>query len=169
MIAKHKLWLQIGGALAAVVGLVLLGYWIGSSWAAAEWEVKYEKREGQYKDARAVAEQQARSEESRRAAAVEGIRREARERIDQVESDAADNAADAAGLRKQLAERTRRATQGASACPGGSPATSTLLLYSELLDRADARASELAGEADRRRVAGMACEDQYNSLQPKGQ
>ena len=160
MIAKYKLWLQAGGLAA----LVLLGFGVGWSWQGSRWESKYIALGAAWAEARAAAERQARSEETRRAAAVEGIRREARERIDQIEADAAADRADADGMREELANRTRRATQGAGACPGGSPTTSTLILYSELLDRADARASELAGEADRRRIAGLACEEQYDSL-----
>jgi len=165
MIAKYKVWLQIGGLAA----LVLLGFGIGWSWQGALGDAKYDQRETEYAKARAEAELQARSEETRRAAAVEGIRREARERIAAAESDAADERADADGMRGELAARTSRATQGAGACARGSPTTTTLILYSELLDRADARASELAQEADRRRIAGLACEDQYDSLQPNGQ
>lgn len=164
MIAKYKLLLQIGGALALVVMLVGAGFGVGWNWQGARWESRYIALGAEYAEKRAEAERQARSEETRRAAAVEGIRREARERIAAAESDAADERADADGMRKELAERTRRATQGAGACPGGSPATTALILYSELLDRADARASELAGEADRRRIAGLACEEQYDSL-----
>ena len=160
MIAKYKLWLQAGGLIA----LVLLGFWVGWSWQGSRWESKYIALGAAWAESRAAAERQARSEETRRAAAVEGIRRDAKNQIEQAQADA--DAADAAAdsLREQLAERTRRATQGAGACPGGSPTTSTLVLYSELLDRADARAGELAAEADRRRVAGLACEAQYYSL-----
>jgi len=160
MFTKYKLLLQAGG----LVALLLLGFGVGWSWQGALGDAKYDQRETEYTEARAEAERQARSEETRRAAAVEGIRREARERIAAAESDAAADRADADGMREELANRTRRATQGAGACPGGSPTTSTLILYSELLDRADARASELAGEADRRRIAGLACEEQYDSL-----
>jgi len=165
MLTKYKLLIQIGG----LVALVLLGFGVGWSWQGDRWESKYSERETEYTEARAEAERQARSEETRRAAAVEGIRREARERIAAAESDAADERADADGMRKELAERTRRATQGAGACPGGSPTTTALILYSELLDRADARASELAAEADRRRIAGLACEEQYDSIHLNGQ
>ena len=160
MLTKYKLWLQIGGLAA----LVLLGFGVGWSWNGSLWESKYNTRETNYAEARAAAERQARSEETRRAAAVEGVRRDAKIQIQQAEADtvAANSAADS--LRQQLAERIRRATQGAGACPGGSPTTATLILYSELLDRADARAGELAAEADRRRVAGLACQAQYDSL-----
>ena len=160
MLSKYKLWLQIGGLAA----LVLLGFGVGWSWSGSLWESKYNNRETKYAEARAAAERQARSEETRRAAVVEGIRRDAKDQIEQAQADATAAAATADSLRQQLAERTRRATQGAGACPGGSPTTATLILYSELLDRADARAGELAAEADRRRVAGLACERQYEAL-----
>ena len=155
MIAKYRLWLLALGLAA----LVLLGFGVGWSWQGSRWESKYIALGAAWAEARAAAERQARSEETRRAAAVEGIRRDAKEQIELAQADAT-----ADSLRQQLAERTRRATQGAGACPGGSPTTATLILYSELLDRADARAGELAAEADRRRVAGLACEAQYDSL-----
>lgn len=160
MLSKYKLWLQVGG----LVGLVLLGFGVGWNWQGARWESIYSERETEYAEAQAAAERLARSEEARRAAAAEGIRRDAKNQIEQAQADAAaaDTAADS--LRQQLAERTRRATQGAGACPGGSPTTATLILYSELLDRADARAGELAAEADRRRVAGLACQSAYNAI-----
>lgn len=161
MLSKYRLWLKAGGLIA----LVLLGFGVGWGWQGARWESRYSERETEYAEARAAAERQARSEETRRAAAVEGIRRDAKDQIEQAQADAAAADATADSLRQQLAERTRRATQGAGACPGGSPTTATLLLYSELLDRADARAGELAAEADRRRVAGLTCERQYDSLQ----
>ena len=161
MLSKYKFWLQIGD----LVALALLGFWAGWSWQGSRCESKYIALGAEYAEARAAAERQARSEETRRAAAVEGIRRDAKQQIEQAQADATAADATADSLRQQLAERTRRATQGAGACHGGSPTTATLILYSELLDRADARAGELAAEADRRRVAGLACEAQYDSLQ----
>lgn len=160
MLSKYKLWLQAAG----LIGLVLLGFGVGWSWQGSRWESRYIALGAEYAEARAAAERQARSEETRRAAAVEGIRRDAKQQIEQAEADADAADATADSLRQQLAERTRRATQGAGACPGGSPTTTTLLVYAELLDRADARAGELAAEADRRRVAALACEAQYDSL-----
>ena len=160
MIAKYRLWLQIGGLLA----LALLGFGVGWSWQGSRWESRYLALGAEYAEARAAAERKARSEETRRAAAVEGIRRDAKQQIEQAQADATAADATADSLRQQLAERTRRATQGAGACPRGSPTIATAILYSELLDRADARAGELAAEADRRRVAGLACEAQYDSL-----
>lgn len=162
MLSKYKLWLQIGGLIA----LVLLGFGVGWSWNGSLWESKYNARETKYAEARAAAERQARSEETRRAAAVEGIRRDAKQQIEQAQADATAADATADSLRQQLAERTRRASADTCSDAGSQTARSTLILYSELLDRADARAGELAAEADRRRVAGLACEAQYESLSP---
>lgn len=164
MLNKYKLLAKIGGALAAVAALVFLGFWVGWSWNGSLWESKYNTRETEYAEARAAAERQARSEETRRAAAVEGIRRDAKTQIEQAQADATAAAATADSLRQQLAERTRRASADTCSDAGSQTARSTLILYSELLDRADARAGELAAEADRRRVAGLACEAQYDSL-----
>ncbi|RGP57087.1 DUF2514 family protein [Pseudomonas abyssi] len=160
MLSKYKLWLQIAGLLA----LVLLGFGVGWSWQGARWESKYIALGAEYAEARAAAEWQARSEETRRAAAVEGIRRDAKNKIQQAEADTAAANAAADSLRQQLAERTRRASADTCSDAGSQTARSTLILYSKLLDRADARAGELAAEADRRRVAGLACEAQYDSL-----
>jgi len=160
MLNKYKLLAQICGLAA----LVLLGFGVGWSWNGSLWELKYNNRETKYAEARAAAERQARSEETRRAAAVEGIRRDAKQQIDQAQADASAADATADSLRQQLAERTRRASADTCSDAGSQTARSTLILYSELLDRADARAGELAAEADRRRIAGLACEAQYDSL-----
>lgn len=165
MLSKYKLAAQIGGALAAVSALVLLGFWVGWSWQDSRWESKYIAIGAAYAEARAAAERQARSEETRRAAAVEGIRRDAKDQIELAQADAAAADAAADSLRQQLAERTRRASADTCSDAGSQTARSTLILYSELLGRADARAGELAAEADRRRVAGLACEAQYDSLE----
>ncbi|MGB7387695.1 MAG: DUF2514 family protein [Pseudomonas neustonica] len=165
MLTKYKLLIQIGGALALVAALVGLGYWVGSSWTGAEWEAKYEKREGQYKEAGRLAEQQARTEEARRAAAVEGIRREARERIDQIEADAAGADRTAVGLREQVAKLSRRPAR----CPAvdaGSPAEpdKDKLRLGIVLEQMEQEGRRMARAADEAVVAGLACEEQYDSL-----
>ena len=160
MLSKYKLWLLAGGLIA----LVLLGFGVGWNWNGSLWESRYIALGAAWAEAREAAERQARSEEARRAAAVEGIRRDAKNQSEQAQADAAAADATADSLRQQLAERTRRASADTCSDAGSQAARSTLILYSELLDRADARAGELAAEADRRRVAGLACERQYEAL-----
>jgi len=170
MIAKYKLLIQIGGALALAAALVGLGYWVGSSWTGAEWEAKYEKREGQYKEAGRLAEQQARSEETRRAAAVEGIRRDARERIDQVEADAADANSTAVGLRDRVVELSRRPARCPAVDDGGqAEPDKDKLRLGIVLEQMEAEGRRMARAADEAVVAGLTCEEQYDSLQSNGQ
>ncbi|MDH1148134.1 DUF2514 domain-containing protein, partial [Pseudomonas mosselii] len=46
----------------------------------------------------------------------------------------------------------------------GQAATRAAMVLSELLDRADARAGELAQAYDRARLAGQQCELEYDAL-----
>ncbi|WP_419204176.1 DUF2514 family protein [Bordetella trematum] len=119
------------------------------------------------KQAQAVAAaiEAAREEGRRRTAAVEKARDEARKL-------AADAAADADGLRADLdrlraranalaraaADRDPAATRGSPAGAAGAD----LLAY--MLVRVSRRATELAGIADRARIAGLACEAANGAL-----
>lgn len=149
--------------IAAIAALAIA---FASAWVIQGWRYTGEIAQirAEHADAYAKAQAQARSEETRRAAAIEGIRRDAQIRIEELEADAATAVSAAGSLREELAKRTRRATANPGTANGGAAALSALVLYSELLDRADTRAGELAGEADRRRVAGLACQHAYDSL-----
>tara|TARA_R110000851_G_scaffold97963_2_gene212137 strand:- start:29356 stop:29871 length:516 start_codon:yes stop_codon:yes gene_type:complete len=161
MIAKYKLWLQ-GGAL---VVLLLLGFGIGWSWQGALGDAKYDRRETEYTKARAKAEQQARSEETRRAAAVEGIRREARERIDQIEADVADADSTAAGLREQVTKLSRRPARCPAVDDGGqAEPDEDKLRLGIVLEQMEQEGRRMARVADEAIAAGLTCEEQYDSL-----
>ncbi|GMQ53519.1 DUF2514 family protein [Halopseudomonas aestusnigri] len=162
MLNKYKLLAQICGLIA----LVLLGFGVGWSWQGARWESRYSERETEYAEARAAAERQARSEETRRAAAVEGIRRDARERIEQVEADAADADATAARLRDRVAELSRRpASCPATDAGGEAEPDEDKLRLGVVLAEMEEEGRRMARVADEARSAGMTCEEQYNSLQ----
>ncbi|MGM8936447.1 DUF2514 family protein [Pseudomonas neustonica] len=161
MITKYKLWLQAGG----LVALVLLGFGIGWSWQGDRWESKYSERETEYTEARAEAEQQARSEETRRAAAVEGIRRDARERIDQIEADAADADSTAVGLREQVAKLSRRPARCPAVDDGGqAEPDEDKLRLGIVLEQMEQEGRRMARAADEAVAAGLTCEEQYDSL-----
>tara|TARA_R110001592_G_scaffold65634_5_gene201248 strand:+ start:6242 stop:6754 length:513 start_codon:yes stop_codon:yes gene_type:complete len=164
MIAKYKLAIQIGAAVAVVVALVLLGALPAWHYQQARWDKDVADIRTAHAEAYALAQAQARSEEQRRQSAIEGIRRDAKQKIIELQSDVATAERAADGLRGELAERTRRAVADTCAAGGGETAKSTLILYSELLDRADRRAGELAAFADRAHAAGGACEGAYESL-----
>ena len=170
MIAKYKLLLQIGGALALVVMLVGAGFGVGWNWQGARWESRYIALGAEYAEKRAEAERQARSEETRRAAAVEGIRREARERIDQIEADAADADSTAVGLREQVAKLSRRPARCPAVDDGGqAEPDEDKLRLGVVLEQMEQEGRRMARSADEAIAAGLTCEEQYDSLQPNGQ
>ena len=83
-------------------------------------------------------------------------------------------AADAAGLDAagdRLHVRASKLAAGAGTCTGntgtadrGASATRAAMVLSQLLERADARAGDLAKAYDRARIAGQACERIYESV-----
>ena len=117
--------------------------------------------------AEVIGERGARKEEQRPAQAQEEARVHAQEEraIDEA-------GADAAGQRLQH-EGAKLATT--VSCPGtdtaaiarGQAATRAAMVLSELRDRADARAGELAKAYDQARIAGQQCEQEYDSLNPR--
>ena len=117
--------------------------------------------------AEVIGERDARKEEQRRAQAQEEVRAHAQE--ERTIADAGAAGADAAGERLQHEGAKLAATVS---CPGtdtaaigrGQAATRAAMVLSELRDRADARAGELAKAYDRARIAGQLCEASYNAL-----
>ena len=140
--------------------------------AAGTWQVqdwRYAANLADIGEAQAIAitnaGNDARAEEQRRQASVNKEASDAREQNKAATVDA--GAADAAGERLHI-EANKLA---ASACPGdpgaaqrGASATRAAMVLSELFERADKRAGELAVAYDRARIAGLACERSYQSL-----
>lgn len=114
-----------------------------------------------------AAEAAARSEEQRRAVAVEGIRTDAQAKIQAAKTAAADADAVARKLREQLARLTQRLPGDSGSAGGGEAAGSACLVLAELFERADARAGELAAAYDNARIAGDACVAAYDALSIK--
>lgn len=115
-------------------------------------------------EALASAQVQARAEEQRRQIAVEGIRTDAKEKINQAAADAAASDAHALGLQQQVDKLARRP----SSCPGDATGSETAdparLLLADLFRRADEVAADMAAYADRARIAGEACERSYDGV-----
>ncbi|WP_338881591.1 DUF2514 family protein [Achromobacter veterisilvae] len=163
-----------GYAAAALAGGLFLGAaaWTAQGW---RWDAKLARAEtarAQERDAQAQATmtaiEAARDEGRRRTAAVGKAR-------DDAQNQAAAAAADAAGLRAEhdgLRARVNALAHAAAARdPGaaeGSPAgTDAVDLLAYMLGRVSRRAEELAGIADRARIAGLTCERIHNSLRSK--
>ena len=96
---------------------------------------------------------------------IEGVQKDARNKQDDVAGELGSANDELARLREAINKRTDRATRDTSDACRSTSAGSALLLYSQLLDSCSARVVELAGEADRRRVSGLACEGYGEVLQ----
>ena len=137
-----------------------------STWKVQDW--RYGERLAAADRDRAVAIQQAsdkaRQEEQRRQAAVNKEASDAREQNKAASVDAA--TADAAGdrLHVEAGKFAAKACGDPGAAQRGASATRAAMVLSELFERADKRAGELAATYDRARIAGLTCERSYQSL-----
>lgn len=146
-------------ALCLLAGL-LIG-WLVNGWRSYAALVELDRR---HSEAAAAAQLAARIEEQRRLAAIEEVQRHAQEQLAAVAADAAAADRTAAGLREHVERLSRRPARCPSAAGGGEAADPARLVLAELLLEVERRGRELAAEADRRRVAGLACEAAYRSL-----
>lgn len=116
----------------------------------------------------AKAHAQARLTEARWRTTIEGVQIDAREQLAQVADDAATAAATADGLRRELDRIKRRAASCPASADGSAPGRDSTELLADLLAEVESAGRAMAAEADRRGVAGAACERAYGgvSLRP---
>ncbi|MGE8110910.1 DUF2514 domain-containing protein [Pseudomonas sp. NPDC086566] len=161
-------------AIRSMILLVLLAsYWgvyqHGRTVERAEAARASAERDSGDRLAEVIGERGARQEEQRRVQAQEEARAHAHK--ERTTADAGAAGADAAGERLQregakLAATVRCPGTDTAAIARGQAATRAAMVLSELRDRADARAGELAEAYDRARIAGQLCESSYNALIP---
>lgn len=110
------------------------------------------------------AEALARAEERRRQDAADQLRGEAHAQIEQAQADAAaaDSAAD--GLRREADRLKRKLASCASTGAGSAPGRDAGTVLADVLSEVEAAGRAMAAEADRRGVAGAACERQYGRV-----
>lgn len=111
-----------------------------------------------------LAEAQARSEEQRRQAAIEGIRKDAQSKITQANADAASADSSSKRLREQLAKFASTAASYTGTSDRGKAISDPVGLLSGVLIDMESTGRAIAEEADRRRLAGEACEAAYDAL-----
>ncbi|WP_346829449.1 DUF2514 domain-containing protein [Pseudomonas abietaniphila] len=167
------LYLKIGSALSVLIAIsvVLYGaYSHGESVADTRWEAKAADQQALQAKGLAAATTINRNEEQRRQAAINQVGKDARE---QTKSAVADDAgADAAGDR--VRKQAGAFAVGASCAPvdpgaarRSASATRAAMVLSDMFQRADERAGELAKAYDAARIAGLACERSYSSLRAR--
>lgn len=134
---------------------------------AAGWLIQganLSEMERDHAQALAKAHAQARLTEARWRTTIEGVQIDAREQLAQVADDAATAAATADGLRRELDRIRRRAASCPAAADGGAPGRDNTELLADLLAEVESAGRSMAAEADRRGVAGVACERAYDGV-----
>jgi len=148
-----RLW---GALLLAIVVGVAGGYWKGHHDADQSATVASQAK--QIKD---LTDE--RDEYRQRVETQSGVIDDAKKAADRATADAAANASDAAGLRRQLANYTASVRHSTAVC-ASAPAGDPIGVLADVLSRADERAGKLAQFADAAHIAGLACERSYDAL-----
>lgn len=151
--------------LAIVAALLFSAGWCAQGWRMGEQIAQIETDQAL---ALAAAQQQARAEEQRRQTALEIIRNESHQSTEQALADAAAADATADGLLLELDRLKRRAAICASAATGGAPAQDSTTVLADLLSEVESAGRAMAAEADRRGIAGTACERSYDAVKGGG-
>ncbi|KGE66222.1 MULTISPECIES: DUF2514 family protein [Pseudomonas] len=143
-----------------VLILVLMASAAGVTWQVQDWRYGKQLAENGETWALAITEagNAARAEEQRRQSLVNKEANDAREQIKAASADA--SVADVASDRLHV-EASKLASTSCSdpgAAQRGASATRAAMVLSELFQRADKRAGELAAAYDQARIAGLACE-----------
>lgn len=131
---------------------------------------KYDHHLAQDAEAAFKAERAAREIEEEREQLKNEIIDAAEARVELAKADAAAASDAAAGLRKRLASyvaAVRTATNPSA--PVAGEATDPIAVFAVMLGRVDDAAGKFAAAADTARIAGLACQEQYESLQPRKQ
>lgn len=153
--------------VAAVIVLVIAAIWWWNSHNAEQQQIGYDRAVSE------VAAEQGRIAESRRLkeiadqAKADEEAKHAQDQIDSLERQRDLARADADRMRQQYREAAKRGRQSIACATGTSesqPGADPIGVFAELLVRADSRAEEVAGYADRIRIAGLACERSYDAI-----
>lgn len=175
MSLSRKILASLGGwkGYAVVAGAALVvgtgGAWVVQGWRygaeIADIERDHAKEKSDQAHATVVAIEAARTEERRRTAAVEKARDDAKKQTANAVAAAVRARAEHERLLAHVNALARTAVDRDPAAAVGSPAgASAVSVLAYVLGRVSDRATELAGVADRARIAGLTCERSYDQV-----
>jgi len=164
LLARRRVWLAAGGALGAVVLAVAT---FGSAWKIQGWryESKIAALHSAHAQALAAAQATARAIEQQRQTDMERVSHETEQKLAAVvvaERAAADERVRDVAAR--YAKRQRAATENTAPASQCEASAAAARMLAELLGELDELAQVYAREADRARVAGLACEAGFDAL-----
>lgn len=146
--------------IAAIIGVALLALIIYGQWVDYGKE-RYDSGYLAAVEAQKVKDKEASEQHERDKKTIE---QEAQQRIDTARADASVAAVKSGRLQQQLTTIRKQLVDYSRTESIGNPASNTGVLLADVLSKSVERNRQLAEYADRAREAGLACEDQYNSL-----
>lgn len=154
--------------LALAAAVLFVAYDHGRKTMNAEWQQRWSDRDAGDKQAWAIAEAAEREKEQARQQSINKVIQDGQKAIDSAAADAAAARATANSLREQadkLASSAASKASGHSCTTAASQAAvRAVLVFADVLKRADERAGQLAGEADESRIRGLNCEAAYQGI-----
>nr|WP_283950180.1 DUF2514 family protein [Pseudomonas piscis] len=157
---------------AGALLLILASYWgiyqHGRSVESAEWQARWNARDAGDKQAWAIDGRAERDKEQTWQNSINKVMHDGQRKIDSAVADAVTARAAADSLQRavdDLSERLKRtASSNSCTAAASAAATRTALVLADLFKRADARAGDLAADADQSRSRGVTCEQAYGGL-----
>lgn len=167
----NAIWLRTLPYIAAVA-IVLIGllvaYSHGQSVAGAEWQAKWSARDALDADAKAINESTERAKEQARQQTINKVIQDGQKVIDQAFADAGASRDDRSlrDAADETAGRVAASQAGGHSCTAAASqaATRAVMVFADVLKRADQRAGDLAADADQSRGRGVTCERAYDGL-----
>lgn len=153
--------------VAAVIVLVIAAIWWWNSHNAGQQQIGYDRAMAE------VAAEQGRIAEARRMQEIDDQKKankeakHAQDKLNDLERQRDAARDDAERMRQQYRQAAARGRQAAACTSGASESKQgpdPIGVLAELLVRADERAEEVAGYADRLRIAGESCERSYDAV-----
>lgn len=167
----NAIWLRIlpyMAAVAVVLGGLFLTYSHGQSVKDAEWQAKWNARDALDADAKALNESTERAKEQARQQTINKVIQDGQKIIDQAYADAAASRDDRSlrDAADETAGRVAASQAGGHSCTAAASqaATRAVMVFADVLKRADQRAGDLAADADQSRGRGVTCERAYDGL-----
>lgn len=160
-----KYWRQFIVALL-LLALYTAGYQQGSNTSERRWMLRWSERDVAQAQLTAQQEMRSRIEEQRRRDEMEQVTQHAEQQLATLRADAATARGTAERLRETVLQlqRSHPSTDAGTGSAGSTGRTGCGVL-ADVLAESVQRNQQLAAEADRRRIAGLACERAFDAIQ----